>query len=309
MRVLIDRFHVGHGTQIGPITLFPVWTEARSVQHDVIPVQTLTVSELASPIISALHVESAHPLPLLLPEGTLLAGGMQTRVLARDVLLPANGSAEVPTNCVEQGRWASRGEHSIVGRAPLSVVAALRDLPRRSTSRQDRQSEVWAAVSRQEARYGNRPTSSLVDVMLDEQAMDRASEQELSALRLRHLTEQLAAYRPLRGQSGILIGVAGQPVLLEIFSSSRGFTRHLPQLLSGFALDVVDSPVIPTPSRRARRFAEAVMNTDLTTVSSDGISTHVTGSHEKADIRALQVRDSALHVVAINKIHDLTLAA
>ena len=52
MRVLTDRFHVGQGTQIGPITAFPVWTEAQlSISYDTTPVATLQGSELDSPTI------------------------------------------------------------------------------------------------------------------------------------------------------------------------------------------------------------------------------------------------------------------
>ena len=91
MRVLTDRFHIGQGTQIGPITAFPVWTEAKlSISYDTTPVATLQVSELDSPTIENLNIASTHPLPVLLPEGTVLDGGMQTRVLSRDVLIPTN---------------------------------------------------------------------------------------------------------------------------------------------------------------------------------------------------------------------------
>ena len=73
MRVLTDRFHVGQGTQIGPITAFPVWTEAKlSISYDTTPVATLQVSELENPTIENLNIASTHQLPVLLPEGTVL---------------------------------------------------------------------------------------------------------------------------------------------------------------------------------------------------------------------------------------------
>ena len=63
MRVLTDRFHIGQGTQIGPITAFPVWTEAKlSISYDTTPVATLQVSELDSPTIESLNIASTHPL-------------------------------------------------------------------------------------------------------------------------------------------------------------------------------------------------------------------------------------------------------
>ena len=197
MRVLTDRFHVGQGTQIGPITAFPVWTEAKlSINYDTTPVATLQVSELESPTIENLNIASTHPFTVLLPEGTVLDGGMQTRVLSRDVLVPTNRSIEVSTLCVESGRWSGGKRHEVDGRAPLSVISALRGLRQDSRGVRRNQSElrqqvVWDSVARYEQSYGRRATSSLNKVMKDEDVLDRNSEQEQINRRYKMLVEQL----------------------------------------------------------------------------------------------------------------------
>jgi hypothetical protein len=304
----MDRVHVGHGSQFGSLTLFPVWSEAPAARFDVVPVNTLHAGELNEPVVSRLRLRSEHPVPLLVPEGTLLAGGMQTRVLSQDAGLPAHGDLEVAAFCVERGRWHGASSHTVVGRAPMSVVAASRSIP--GASRNSRgQGEVWDRVSRQESRFGSRPTSSLVDVMFDQHSVGRSDEQEQAAFRLRQLTTQLESYQPLRGQSGILVGVGGHPILLEVMSNSRAFARHIEMLLKGLAVDAAAAPAIPTPGRRARRFAEIAMNTNLLEASREDVAIHSVGSGDLLDIRALQVRSSAVHTVAINKILDLVLAA
>lgn len=310
MRVLMDRIHVGHGSQIGPMTLFPVWTEAAPARFDVAPLNTLQAGELDQPVISTVRLHSEHPLPVLVPEGTLLAGGMQTRVLRRDAWVPAGARVDADAYCVEQGRWRHQGGHQVVGRAPITVLAASRQIAgNRPRNNDSGQGSVWDSVSRQEARYGRRPTSSLVDVMNDSRREERSSEQEQAALRLQQLMSQLASYRLLRGQSGILVGIGGHPVLLEVLSNSRGFMQHVEFLLKGLAVDAAALPMVPTPGRRARRFAEVAMNTSLHETDHDQSATHILGENDLMDIRALQVRSSAVHTVAINKIHDLVLAA
>jgi hypothetical protein len=319
MRVLTDRFHIGQGTQIGPITAFPVWTEAKlSISYDTTPVATLQVSELESPTIENLNIASTHPLPVLLPEGTVLDGGMQTRVLSRDVLIPTNRAVQVSTLCVESGRWSGGKRHEVNGRAPLSVISALRGLRQdargvRRDGSEHRQQVVWDSVARYETNYGRRATSSLSKLMRDEEVLERNSEQERINRRFKMLTEQLARFasNPLPGQSGVILGVGGHPVMLEIMTSNRNFKKHFETLLNAIALDAAVAEEIPTTSSRARKFAEIVMDTPLEILSADITGQLMSGSNELVDIKALQPTlrgGAAIHTTVINRSHELILA-
>lgn len=319
MRLLTDRFHVGQGTQIGPITAFPVWTETKlSINYDTTPVATLQVSELEQPTIESLNIASTHPYPVLLPEGTVLDGGMQTRVLSRDVLVPTNRSINVSTMCVESGRWSGGKRHEIDGRAPLSVISALRGLRQNSRGQRmnnedNRQQVVWDSVARYESNYGRRATSSLSKVMKDEDALERNSEQERINRRFKMLTAELAKFAssPLPGQSGVIIGVGGHPVLLEIMTSNRNFKKHFESLLNAIALDAAMAEEIPTTNTRARKFAEIIMDTNLDIQAADIAGQLMNGNNELVDIKALQPMlhgGAAIHTSVINKSHELILA-
>ena len=180
MRIHVDQLHVGAGSQIGPVTTFPVWTAESALPSIQVPPQApLTVAELDEPRIDALEVTVSGDQPVLLPEGTLLRGGMQSRVLTRDALLRPYERGEVETACVESGRWGGAAEHSVAGRVPLRVIGELRGVRRPAPMREDlndRQSRVWQSVDRYQSRYGRRPTASLIEVMDDpddEQPMRR----------------------------------------------------------------------------------------------------------------------------------------
>jgi hypothetical protein len=313
MRIYIEQLHVGAGTQIGPVTTFPIWTADSGLPSIQLPPRApVTVAELDEPRIDALEVTVTGRSPVLLPEGTLLRGGMQSRVLTRDALLRPQQRNEVEAACVEAGRWGGASEHSLAGRVPLRVIGELRGVRRPSAmrdDRDDRQSRVWHEVDRYESHYGCRPTSSLIDVMEnpdDEQPMRRRYRRLHDALRR-------LAQRPLPGQNGIMIGIAGQPVMLETFTTARALAHMLPSMLGGLAMDAAPFDDEPTPARRARRFAERLMATPLEPVSeiSDGVI--YSAARGYLDVRALDARfekrEGSAHIFAINSRHDLVLAA
>lgn len=319
MRVLTDRFHVGQGSQIGPVTIFPVWSEGKmTIKYDITPVPTLHVTELESPTIGNLSISSTHHYPVLLPEGTVLDGGMQTRVLRRDALIPRNQPVQVDTLCVEAGRWGGDIRHQVAGRAPLSVISALRGLRARNSrtgldEEGSRQGSVWDSVKRYEHTYGRRENSSLVSLMRDEKSAEKSDNQERMSLRVTQITEQLKHYaiNPLPGQNGVILGIGGHPVLLEIITSNRSFKNHIETLLISIAMDAAQAEVIPTPNHRARRFAEIIMDTPIETIDAGITGQLFAGENEIVDIKALQPTlrgGAAIHTTVVNKVHDLVLA-
>ena len=313
MRIYIDQLHVGAGTQIGPVTTFPIWTAASSLPAIQVPPQaSVTVAELDEPRIDGLEVTVSGRYPVLLPEGTLLRGGMQSRVLTRDALLQPELRGVVETACVESGRWGGAAEHTVAGRVPLRVIGELRGVRRPAPmrdDRDDRQSRVWQSVNRYESRYGRRPTSSLIDLMEgpdDSQPIRRR-------YRLLHEALHRAGQRTLPGQNGIMIGIAGQPVMLEVFTSAETLGQVLPEMLRGLAMDAAMFEEEPTPARRARRFAERLMETPLEEASDVPDGVIYSATHGNLDVRALDARlgdrEGSAHILAINSRHDLVLAA
>lgn len=175
------------------------------------------------PSVGGVTVTNPGPRPLLLFEGTVLDGGWQHRALVHDVLVPAGVPLDVPVACVEQGRWhGSTTQRTSRRQVPLAVRGALRGIRRevaagtRSTGVD--QGDVWRRVSRYERVYGGSATSSLVDVQ------DRAA-REVDAL--------VAGLRPLYGQRGVLVGVAGHPVLLEVFDHPRTLAEQWDAIVPG----------------------------------------------------------------------------
>ena len=99
--------------------------------------------------------------------------------------------------------------------------------------------------------------------------------------------------------------------MLEIMTSNRNFKKHFETLLSALALDAAMSEDIPTPSSRARKFAEVVMDTPLDIQSADITGQLMSGFNELVDIKSLQPTlrgGAAIHTTVINRSHELILA-
>ena len=311
MAIHLEQIHVGAGTQIGPVTTFPVWSQRGPSLSPPYP-KYVNVDELDQPRIGAVNATLAvGRRPVLLTEGTLMRGGMQTRVLAHDTVLQPQQSLEVETVCVEAGRWGGGSSHIVGGRVPVRVLGQLRGVRHDGGSRNDsghRQGRVWQEVDRYQDHYGQRPTSNMAELFDgdDDLPMRR---------RFQRLERELQAHSRavMPGQNGIVIAVAGQPIMLEVFPSGRLLQHHLPALFKGLAMDAALFVDEPTPSRRARRFVERTMARELEIIR-DMRDSAIYGAHDEyVDIRVLRSevdqRTTSAHVLAISSRHDLVLAA
>lgn len=266
--------HLGQPLVRGGLTLFPVWSSAavQARPYDLSP-PALTISELpGSPVVAALLATNAGPRPALLLAGELLEGGRQHRLAVRSTVV-APGTCEVlDVRCVEQGRWSGGGTHGRAGlRAPVDVRS------------RDDQVEVWDRVR----RVSPAGTHSLLDAPGPSAA-------------LRHL-------RPLPFTTGVLVGVGGQPLLLEAYDSPQTLAECWPALLASVAGDALLGPQVATPGRRARRFLERLAGVRGTAVSS-GEGTWLAGRSDSAQVGALRWRGRTVHAVAVNPRHALVAA-
>ena len=304
--ISMPMLHLGRGTQAGPLTIFPIWTDAPVATHR--PYTTTlrgngAVTELPDgPQVSTLMVTQPGPKPLLMLEGALLSGGWQHRVLTRDILVAAGRPMMLDVRCVEAGRWQGGTTQSTERRAaPLAVRGALRGIRTdEPLSREDDhqlrsadQGDVWARVSAYEHRFGAGPTSSLVDVQ-------RRHEHEVDRI--------VAQVPPLFGQRGVLIGVAGHPVLLEVFDHPRTLVELLGTIVASVALDAIGLADTLTRNSRARQFVHRLQQTQLVaTIREPGFTNRAAGDN-LLHVTSLNTARGIVHAAAVNVRHELVLA-
>lgn len=282
----MNQFHVGRGTTRDAVTVFPIWAEEiHPVSYSMDHSRAVVGERPNGPSVGSLLVSNTAPVPLLLLEGQLLEGGMQHRMVARSMLLAPAAEAPLEVVCVEQGRWHGAGRHAVRGRrASARVRSGLRA--------EDRQGEVWRRVAGYESSFGSNETSSYVE------HADRAE------VRVRDLVRGL---RPFPGQVGVLIGLAGQPLVAEIFDSPRMLALQFEAIVQAAAMDGVGLPPVETPSRRARRFMDHVGEVPRRVAGRAGIADAVVGRTPYVDLAGLHWEGRDLYTLLTNPRHDLVL--
>ena len=274
------RLHVGQGTHRGGLTVFPLWTDAPAVERDYVtggraPVDVM--ERAGSPAVDQLVVTNRADHPVLLLAGELLEGGWQHRALTHSTLLPPARPTVLEVVCVEAGRWHGDTQHRrMARRVPVAV------LPR--DGRADVQDEVWRRVRRYEEVAGPSATESLVE------RLDRVTPR---------VEELVRGLRPLAGQRGIVVGIAGRPAWLELFDSEDALAAHWTGLLHAAALDALGRPAARTPAALARRFAEGIDKAHLTRTEPAGLGRRLSGGGRVA-VDALRWKHRTVHLSAVD---------
>lgn len=285
----IPGLHVGRGTTVRGLTVFPVWVDTPALTGIAMGTRAhISVAELdGGPSVGQLVVHNDGRSAALLVEGELLEGGWQHRALNRGILLAPGTTSPVAVSCVEAGRWhGEQGHARRARRAPVDVTAGLR----RTDDR--RQSEVWSRVARFEGVCAASPTQSLID-HLDAPASPRA---------------RLGA-RPLDGQRGVVIGLGGTPAWLELFPDPRGLAAHWDGILAAAELSADLVPERATPGQAARDFAVAVERLHLSDDGPAGSGSAVRARHHGVSVRGVCRGRNVAHLSALLDSHPLIAAA
>lgn len=295
----LPALHVGRGYRFGNLDWFPVWTDADQKPRSYTTQLTqsaVKVSEFAHPTVQGLQIENTSSHDILLLEGTLLEGGWQHRALTRSVFVAAHAVQELPVVCVEQHRWGGAQDQAFGQKlAPARVRAAMRGMRKENIGVvQDKadQGKVWDEVYKYQADFNaENPTASYV-------AMRDDFDRKLPILE---------NAKPLVGQRGVVVAINGQPVAMELFDHEETLAERLDAILRGFLPDSMRNNYIQTPSRRARRFADRVVEVGVTEIED------ANRKRNKPDAvvatEALFTSKELLHLSALNARHSLVLAA
>jgi hypothetical protein len=193
--------------------------------------------------------------PLLIPEGEILVGAKQNRVVNATVLVAARSTFTLPVSCVEQGRW---GYQSREFRSAFCAPPSLRACNMRAVrgNRDDRgaaegdQDRVWSCVADGLADVGvDSPTASLTDGFSSMEERLRQCRQEL---------------RLPASAAGILVACGERVVGVDLFDSPTTFTRLWDRVSNAYFFDVFRTgeaapPASPAPLDVAPAFLGQVV--------------------------------------------------
>lgn len=304
----LPLLHVGRGAQYGALTLFPVWADGGGGIGLEWDLGTLDIGERdgGGQVNSLAAVNSGHK-PVVLLEGDLLEGGWQTRMIARSTILGPHEAANIEALCVEQGRWTQGGNrgHRAGGRRVSVSLRAARD--RANRQGKDPQQAVWHGIASRYETNVRTATHSFAD------HLDRVARES------RQRTERPLPATPLPGQRGVIIGIGGRVLGMELLATPTALAKRWNGILEAARFDAEHAPETATLGQQARDFAARIeqANVDVAceapsvvTLVADQRSLHLSGI-------ALPVPEHSIdgdfggivHLAAYDQAHPLLAGA
>jgi hypothetical protein len=221
--------------------------------------------------VNRLAVLNKSDRPLYLMPGEIIVGGQQDRVIGQELVI-APGSRPVPIDvyCVEQGRWARRGQAAtrelLQAAASTELLAksvavyglssdvakeadegkfiasvgnlsqAARRVVQKAVTAEEgpsAQAEVWENVARENARRGVHSDSNAYTANY----ASRDSVQELDA----YVARLERAVAETNQVVGAIVAINGKVETLDLFESTPLFHKLWPKLLKSYALDAANA--------------------------------------------------------------------
>lgn len=304
----LPLLHVGRGAQYGALTLFPVWADGGAVTGLEWDLGALDVGEHdGGGQVNSLAAVNPGDKPVVLLEGDLLEGGWQTRMIARSTILGPHEATNLAALCVEQGRWERGGNrsHRAAGRRVSAALRASRDRAYRQGA--DPQHAVWRGITSRYETSVRTATNSFAD-HLDHVARERSrrSERPLPA-------------KPLAGQRGVIIGVGGRVLGMELLATPTALAKRWTGILEAARFDADRAPTTATPGQQARDFAVKVecarVNTacespSVLALTADQASLHLSGIALPEPERSIDGEFwRVVHLAAYDQAHPLLAGA
>ena len=215
MRQLVDRISIGRPITRARITLHPVYVHQPPADAIGAGRAGVRLSEQQDPSVPQIQVINPADNPALLMAGTILRGGMQTRMVAGSALLPSQLPVALPVSCVEQGRWGGGAGFELTDTVAPRRVRRTTDLTMTRNLAAGRrgadQSAVWQSVEHElQGDHAVNPTRNL-DMRNQADANERR----------REVIEEMAVLGPVPEQAGILVSHGERMVGADLFGNSE----------------------------------------------------------------------------------------
>lgn len=253
----IRSIQIGEPLYHRNLTVFPLFPRNGSKAPYVLPrsaleagvVEIQEVSEGGQ--VSELLIHNRGTMPVLVPEGEILVGAKQNRVINISILVAPHHSQRIPVSCVERGRWryaSPRFQSAFFAHPKLrSEKTRSVNLSRKATGQAySDQGKVWQEVDEHLHKLcASSPTASVTDGY------------DQSEARIRDYQENFVLPD---NAAGVLVGFGGLIAGLDYFGYPEIFRQVWDRLAGSYftqaLADVREAP--KTDPRTAYKFVEQV---------------------------------------------------
>lgn len=204
------------------------------------------------PRVNTLTIENFSDQSVFLMSGEVITGGMQDRVIARDMVIePRSGMVDIPVYCVEEGRWSNgtrkkkfQNYHS--GSMHLRFVI----------DRDQNQAAVWKEISKENKRDNIRTSTQAYTAHANSPDYIRRENEYLS-----FFNEKFKDKENIVG----IVGISGAIVLgCDIFASHELFYREYNNLIFAYIDEVLTFGLpITITDEQVKRYMDNLLTNSL----------------------------------------------
>jgi hypothetical protein len=223
--------------------------------------------------------------------GEILTGCRQDRIVGRDVLIaPGRRNVVVPVYCVEQGRWSYESDN-FYSKKNLGTYELRREAQKAKGSAQ---SSIWRGIQGLNQRLRVHSGTHAYQDTYEQAAIKReitGYERRMQAVPYLH-----------RDTVGVVVGVGGRVVSVDIFANPTLFKQLWPKILKSSALSALSNVGGGTITQeQAAQFLRRLHDKYYTRKYAIDLGEEFSAADSQANANALVYRQAVIHLAAFSE--------
>jgi hypothetical protein len=230
----IQHLDVGEPVYYNNLTIIPVYTQRLENRREYMTLDDalangwLTISEVDEGRVPQVELNNYSKQTVYIMGGEIISGGKQDRIFGREVLLgPGAKHVLVPVYCVEENRWQYETDtfYSKQNLGTWNLRSTAQVAP------EGAQAEIWGDISAAHRDMGVRSRT-----MAYQEAYEQKGVREKVVEHERYFQNIPTLHRDT---IGVVVGVGGQIVSVDLFTDPSIFQALWPKILKSSALAAV----------------------------------------------------------------------
>ncbi len=289
---LIRHLEVGRPLYHENLTIIPIYTKKvmdrthYTLLDEALEKGWLEITELEAGHVPQVRLTNHSHKYIFIMGGEVLTGCKQDRLIKRDVLIrPKASNVVVPVYCVEEGRWHQQSAkfHSKKNLATYNLRAEAQH------EKGGGQGKIWKEISQMaRANMVSSPTGAYQEIYEKTEVKNKIASYNRKMENIPQLHKDTI---------GVVIGVGGRIVAVELFANPYLFERLWPKLLKSCALSAISTELSGSITQReAIEFLRSLADREYKKNPAIDLGFELSLVDDKVNVNALVYEGAVIHL-------------